>query len=135
VASKFDNVVDAVKSTRLEVYRIPYDPTKLNSSINPTGMGIRRTTENAAQRAKDAVGAGSGGVYGTRVHTAFEKEIKALGNANLSTEVSYKNGTPVSRGTNGSVAAHFRLGFRRIERFVTRSSCLTLHHNKSIRGI
>ena len=66
-------------------------------------MGIRRTTENAAQRAKDAVGAGSGGVYGTRVHTAFEKEIKALGNANLSTEVSYKNGTPVSRGTNGSV--------------------------------
>jgi len=103
VASKFDNVVDAVKSTRLEVYRIPYDPTKLNSSINPTGMGIRRTTENAAQRAKDAVGAGSGGVYGTRVHTAFEKEIKALGNANLSTEVSYKNGTPVSRGTNGSV--------------------------------
>ena len=45
VVTKFDNVVDAVKSTRLEVYRIPYDPTKLNSSINPTGMGIRRTAQ------------------------------------------------------------------------------------------
>ncbi|HQZ68920.1 MAG TPA: hypothetical protein PLY87_27720, partial [Planctomycetaceae bacterium] len=30
-----------------------------------------------------------------------------------------------------TVAAHFGLVFRRIDGFVTRSSCLTLHHHKS----
>ena len=44
-----------------------------------------------------------GAVYGTAVHSAFAEEIKALGDANLSTEVSYLNGEVVPYGTAGSV--------------------------------
>ena len=41
------------------------------------------------------------------------------------------------RGSVGvsEVAAHFGLGFRRNDGFVTHSSCLTLYHHKSIHGI
>jgi hypothetical protein len=42
-------------------------------------------------------------VYGTKVHTAFEAEVKGLNNPSLSTEVSYLDGRPVSRGTPGSI--------------------------------
>jgi RHS repeat-associated protein len=59
--------------------------------------------EGAAGRAVAAVGEGRGAAYGTRVHTAFQKEVEALGRGNLATEVSLKNGRPVSRGTPGSV--------------------------------
>lgn len=37
------------------------------------------------------------------MHTAFEAEVKALGNPNLLTEQSYLIGLPVPRGTSGSV--------------------------------
>jgi hypothetical protein len=57
----------------------------------------------AADKAHDAVGAGKGGAHGTKVHTAFQKEVDALGKADLSTEVSYKGGKVVDRGTKGSV--------------------------------
>ena len=44
-----------------------------------------------------------GAVYGTRVHTAFEAEVRALGNSSLKTEMSYLNGRLVNRGTLNSV--------------------------------
>ena len=56
-----------------------------------------------AGKAQATVGEGSGAVYGTAVHSAFAEEIKALGDANLSTEVSYLNGEVVPYGTAGSV--------------------------------
>ncbi len=57
----------------------------------------------AAGRACTTVGTCEGSVYGTRVHSAFEAEVNALGNANLTTEVSYRKGRFVPRGTPGSV--------------------------------
>jgi hypothetical protein len=57
----------------------------------------------AAGRAQAIVGEGSGPVYGTYVHTAFEAQIDALGQSDLYTEVSYKAGEIVPNGTSGSV--------------------------------
>jgi RHS repeat-associated protein len=56
-----------------------------------------------AGKAQATVGEGSGAVYGTAVHSEFAAEINALGDSNLSTEVSYLNGRIVSYGTRGSV--------------------------------
>src|SRR5581483_2676180 len=53
----------------------------------------------AAGRAVETVGPGSGPLYGTAVHSAFEAEVRALGYTSLSTEVSYLNGNVVTRGT------------------------------------
>jgi hypothetical protein len=65
---------------------------------------LNETTEiklvGAAKQAIKQVGAGKGPVYGTKVHTAFEKIVKGLG---LKTEQSYLNGVPVKRGTPGSI--------------------------------
>jgi hypothetical protein len=57
----------------------------------------------AANRAAQSVGSGSGPVYGTQVHTAFQAEVEALGQSGLQTEVSYLNGAEVPYGTAGSV--------------------------------
>ena len=57
----------------------------------------------AAGRAVQTVGPGSGPVYGTAVHSAFADEVLGLGNANLSSEISYLNGGVVRYGAPGSV--------------------------------
>lgn len=57
----------------------------------------------AAQRAAQSVGPGRGPVYGTRVHSAFEREVNALGKNDVHTEISYLNGQVVPYGTKGSV--------------------------------
>jgi RHS repeat-associated protein len=73
------------------------------------GMGIGKGTatidelQGAAAEAKGSIGPGDGPVYGTKVHSAFESEVNALGNPNLTTEVSYFNGQVVPRGTPGSI--------------------------------
>lgn len=59
----------------------------------------------AAKCAANKVGSGRGPVYGTKVHSAFEPEVKALGRNNLAVEQSYLNGELVPRGTRGSVRA------------------------------
>ncbi len=59
----------------------------------------------AARRAVESVGSGRGPAYGTRAHSAFESEVKALGRDNLTVEQSYLKGEPVRRGTPGSVRA------------------------------
>lgn len=59
----------------------------------------------AAKCAANKVGTGRGPVYGTKVHSAFESEVKGLGRNNLTVEQSYLNGEVVSRGTRGSVRA------------------------------
>ncbi|HEU5001150.1 MAG TPA: RHS repeat-associated core domain-containing protein [Actinomycetota bacterium] len=56
-----------------------------------------------ATKAESTVGRGSGSVYGTLVHTAFRNEIEALGDSNLTSEVSYLRGKVVPWGTPGSV--------------------------------
>ena len=65
---------------------------------------MNETTEirlvGAAQQAIKQVGQGKGPVYGTKVHTAFEKIVQRLG---LKTEQSYLNGHRVGRGTPGSI--------------------------------
>jgi hypothetical protein len=67
------------------------------------GSAVAEDLSAASTRAGNAVGPGRGPVYGTRVHSAFEAEVKGLGNGNLATEVSYRNGQVVPRGTAGSV--------------------------------
>lgn len=57
----------------------------------------------AAQRAAQEVGTGRGSVYGTKVHSAFERQVNALGKSDVHTEVSYLNGQVVPYGTKGSV--------------------------------
>lgn len=70
---------------------------------------------DAAGRARATVGPGKGGPYGTRVHTEFEGEVKGLGRPDLHTEVSYKGGEIVPRGTEGSVRLDVVQGASRME--------------------
>jgi RHS repeat-associated protein len=71
--------------------------------LGPEEGAAAQQLQGAANRAAEVVGPGSGAVHGTEVHTEFASEVKALGNSNLSTEVSYKNGAEVARGTKGSI--------------------------------
>ena len=57
----------------------------------------------AATEASKTIGPGKGPAHGTNVHTEFEQKVNSLGDSNLHTEVSYKNGVEVPRGTEGSV--------------------------------
>ena len=59
--------------------------------------------QGAANRAATTIGPGKGPVHGTAVHSEFAAEVNSLGKSNLSTEVSYKNGVEVPRGTPGSI--------------------------------
>ena len=63
---------------------------------------IKLTLSTAASRAQQTVVPGNGPVYGTRVHTAFAKEVRVLGKSNLNSEVSYLAGQRVPYGTPGS---------------------------------
>jgi RHS repeat-associated protein len=59
--------------------------------------------QQAADQASATVGPGKGPQHGTKVHSEFEKLVDALGRDDLHTEVSYKDGKIVPRGTPGSV--------------------------------
>jgi hypothetical protein len=72
------------------------------SAVARGGVSRADDLAAAASRARNTVGPGSGGAYGTRVHSAFEAEVNGLGRG-LQTEVSYLNGQVVPRGTPGSV--------------------------------
>jgi hypothetical protein len=67
------------------------------------GVSTSDLLSNLASRAQTTVGEGSGPVYGTAVHTEFAADINALGDSNLSTEVSYLDHQVVPYGTPGSV--------------------------------
>jgi hypothetical protein len=73
----------------------------------PSGRDIATSLTDdltaAAQRAAQSIGPGRGPVYGTKVHSAFEREVNALGKNDVHTEVSYLNGQVVPYGTKGSV--------------------------------
>ena len=74
--------------------------------VVPGAGRASQTTEQlteAAGRAVGTVGPGRGSVYGTLVHSAFSDEVIGLGNANLSSEISYLNGAIVPYGTRGSI--------------------------------
>jgi len=59
--------------------------------------------QQAASNAQRVVGSGRGPVHGTRMHTEFSKQVSQISKGRLKTEVSYKNGQVVPRGTRGSV--------------------------------
>ncbi len=76
--------------------------TSANGGINSAGGSVESQLTDAAGRAVETIGPGKGAVYGTKVHAAFEAEVKELF-GDFSTEVSYLDGVKVDRGTPGSV--------------------------------
>jgi hypothetical protein len=72
-------------------------------SGSPDELTTTDVLSQLATKAASQVGPGEGPVYGTLVHSAFATEVGALGDAELSTEVSYLNGTVVPYATPGSV--------------------------------
>jgi RHS repeat-associated protein len=62
----------------------------------------QRALTKAATEALETVGPGKGGVHGTKVHTEFAKKVDPK-KSGVTTEVSYKNGDVVPRGTPGSI--------------------------------
>jgi RHS repeat-associated protein len=81
----------------------PPVPGRPSAASAGAPASTQSTLTSAPQRAHQTVGTGRGPDHGTRVHSAFESEVNALGNTNLSTEVSSLNGRVVPRGTPGSV--------------------------------
>ena len=77
--------------------------TGYNPTLGRAPSSVAGDLQGASQRAAGTVGPGRGPVYGSQVHSAFGTEVNALGNGNLTTEVSYLNGQVVPRGTPGSV--------------------------------
>ena len=67
-----------------------------------TSANVSSQIQNCANTANTRV-EGTGSVAGTSKHTVFAKEINALNNPNLVTEVSYKDGQVVPYGTSGSI--------------------------------
>jgi hypothetical protein len=82
---------------------VPEAAPSISGVPNPNGSSTLQDLQGAANRANAIVGPGKGPVHGTRVHTAFKGQVQALGNDELSTEVSYLNGYEVDRGTPGSI--------------------------------
>lgn len=76
---------------------------KFTAFLATEGATTAEDLAAAANRAAQTVGPGSGPVYGTQVHSAFQAEVEALGQTGLQTEVSYLNGAEVPYGTPGSV--------------------------------
>jgi hypothetical protein len=81
-----------------EVEIIATTPAAANAASSEESSAARLVA--AANPARASVGKGRGGVYGTKVHTAFEKLAKGLG---FKTEQSYLNRLPVRRGTKDSI--------------------------------
>ena len=86
-------------------FRMAKGPPSIAAPVASSNLAQQRTNflSGAAQRAVKTVGPGKGGAYGTKVHSQFAKEVKALGRKDLATEVSYLNGKRVPWGTPGSV--------------------------------
>ncbi|MGA2280262.1 MAG: toxin TcdB middle/N-terminal domain-containing protein [Verrucomicrobiota bacterium] len=83
----------------------------------------------AATRAGETVGPGRGAVYGTQVHSAFANEVRALGNPNVQSEVSFLNGKIVNYGTPGSVrldVVHFAPNNQVLSAFDLKTGSATL---------
>ncbi|MGO9559436.1 MAG: hypothetical protein ACLPQS_17380 [Acidimicrobiales bacterium] len=102
-----DSVVDAPSSkVSAAIMNAPVGPRAppIGQFIAAEGGGSTSDLlSNLASKAQATVGEGSGPVYGTAVHSEFASEINALGDSNLSTEVSYLDGEVVPYGTAGSV--------------------------------
>jgi hypothetical protein len=81
----------------------PREKIALGVLLAPESETVFQQLQDAANSAVANVGNGSGPVYGTTVHSAFQDEVDALGNLDLATEQSYLNGSLVPRGTPGSV--------------------------------
>ena len=62
-----------------------------------------RQVQQAANIAQRTVGQGRGPVHGTRVHTEFANQVQRISRGRIQTEVSYRNGRVVPRGTRGAV--------------------------------
>jgi RHS repeat-associated protein len=104
-------------------------------AVSATTADVLRS---AAGRASSSVAAGKGPVYGTKVHTAFQRQVEALGRQDLFTEIAYKNGFEVTRGTKGSVRLDVVEGSREAPTAIydlkTGSAQLTESRINQIRG-
>ncbi len=72
------------------------------SFISMRGVRTKKLLEAAARRAIRKVGSGRGPVYGTRVHTAFKRQVRALG-GRFKTEVTYLGGDTKPYGFKGGI--------------------------------
>ena len=64
--------------------------------------GTQKQLQTAANTANSSI-SGKGPVVGSKKHTVFASEVNSVNNSRIATEVSYKNGQPVSYGTSGSI--------------------------------
>jgi hypothetical protein len=71
----------------------------LRSTIDDIAIALRQAAARAAQKA----GPGSGPVHGTRIHTLFKEEVQGLGNPNLGAEASFVGRRVAAYGTRGSI--------------------------------
>ena len=72
------------------------------TEIGSSTPNVEAQLQVCADKANSSI-SGKGPAVGTQKHTVFAEEVNALGNTNLRTEVSYKNGCEVPYGTKGSV--------------------------------
>ena len=72
------------------------------TEIGTSAQSVETQLQICADKANASV-SGKGPAVGTEKHTVFAGEVNALGNPNLRTEVSYKNGYEVAYETRGSV--------------------------------
>jgi RHS repeat-associated protein len=78
------------------------DAANVEKVVEPASLA-KNQIQKAANEAHATVGEGKGSVYGTKAHSELEANVNKIGNENLHTEVSFKNGQEVARGTRGSV--------------------------------
>ena len=95
-----------IYSLGMTAYGVYYNYCTLNGMTPVTEVGKPASTPQQLQTCADTANSsvsGNGSVAGTQKHTAFANEVNGLGNRNLRTEVSYKNGVEVPYGTKGSI--------------------------------
>jgi RHS repeat-associated protein len=77
--------------------------SKAAATLVSRGDELLDLFKNLAQQAADKIGPGKGSTHGTKTHSVFQRLVDGLGRGDLKTEVSYKAGEVVKRGTPGSV--------------------------------
>ena len=87
-----------------EVISTDYPTGQQNGATGTSnsGQSVYEQLKQCAVTANNSV-SGTGHAAGSQKHTAFKNAVDSLGNSNLCTEVSYKNGAEVKYGTKGSV--------------------------------
>ena len=80
--------------------------------LSGSEVGIPTFIQDAASQAANNLGEGKGPVYGTKVHTEFERILNSREFENISTEVTYLHGSIAPNGTAGAVRLDVVIGPR-----------------------